>query len=90
MSIFYHIEKLYEAGFVNAVNTRGYDNSVGSRWVPRSLTYDGHQFLDDIRDPSRWKKIKDAAGPMGLTTMKVLMVSSGGVRGAVGPQRPLV
>lgn len=72
-SLFYHIDKLQEAGFINAFNTRGYDGSYGSRWIPTSLTYAGHQFLDDIRDRSRWEKIKAVAGPMGFTTMKALM-----------------
>jgi len=75
-SIHYHLSKLKEAGFVELALT-----SIASKsdepdrleHYPAYLTYAGHQFLDDIRDPGRWGKIKEIAGPVGLTTMKALM-----------------
>ena len=71
ISIYYHIEKLREAGFIHALDAR--HSGAPYMWIPRSLTYAGHQFLDDIRDESRWRKIKDAVGAMSLETMKALM-----------------
>ena len=49
--IYYHIEKLHKAGFLKVLDAR----SMGAAYVlwPQSLTYQGRQFLDDIRDPSR-------------------------------------
>ena len=49
------------------------DEPARLQHYPASLTYAGHQFLDDIRDPGRWQKIKKITGPVGFTTMKALM-----------------
>lgn len=53
----YHIQIMYEAGLLNAEpaitdNGRIYDA------LPFRLTWQGHEFLDNIKDKSRWVKIK--------------------------------
>lgn len=74
--IHYHLRKLKEAGFIvlalTSIRSKSDEPDRLQRY-PASLTYDGHQFLDDIRDPGRWEKIKKLAGPIGFTTMKALM-----------------
>lgn len=54
--IIYTIQKLQEAGYLNA-NIKYGDNTV--YWYSiSSITYDGHQFLDTIRDDSVWEAAK--------------------------------
>lgn len=75
-SIDYHLRKLEEAGFIVLALTSIQSKPDGPGRLhryPASLTYAGHQFLDDIRDPGRWQKIKQVTGPVGFTTMKALM-----------------
>jgi Hypothetical protein (DUF2513) len=38
----------------------------------RGLTWEGHEFLDSIRDPKIWHKTKDAIGKVGGFSLKLL------------------
>src|ERR1700730_526538 len=51
----YHLNLLIEAGLV-----RG-NYGIGKEGMPAisKLTWQGHEFLDDIRDPSIWSKTKE-------------------------------
>ena len=53
--ISYHVRLLSEARFVHA-----HDLSVlgpdGFRWLPLSLTFRGHEFLDTIREKEIWRQ----------------------------------
>ncbi len=67
--IAHHIELLNEAGFLEAddvSDTSGYD------WRAKRLTYDGHEFLDTIRDSEVWKATKGIAKKAGVASAKVL------------------
>lgn len=57
----YNGELLYQAGMI----TKFYEDSIGEL-VAGSLTWDGCDFLDKIRDNSVWKKTKDAIKEQGL------------------------
>lgn len=57
--VFYTIEKLNEAGFINIAIAR---MAGGINFQADSLTWYGHQFLDNIRDDNIWKKTKQRAG----------------------------
>jgi hypothetical protein len=50
--------------------------------VVRGLTHDGHDFLDNIRDDTIWKKTKKEARSMALDVVKV--TAEGIVKGAIG------
>lgn len=54
--ISYHIGKLYEAGFVDAVNFPGNDQND---WYAKTMTWHGHEFLDLARNESVWNKAKE-------------------------------
>ena len=67
--IAYHVQILDEAGFVEAIDlttTDGYD------WRPKRLTYEGHEFLDTIRDPAAWRYTKETAKSAGVASLKAL------------------
>jgi DNA-binding transcriptional ArsR family regulator len=58
-----HLKLLIEAGLIDANQKQGI-STVG-RWYVRRLTWDGHEFLDTIRDPEIWRKTKEGASAAG-------------------------
>lgn len=52
----YHLKLLDQAGYVKN-NTKWADNKP--MWLLASLTWDGHEFLDSIKDDSIWNKTKE-------------------------------
>src|SRR6056297_716450 len=51
----YHIKLLHQAGLIEAENVSGTDSF---KWIPISLTWHGHEFLDAIRNDTVWTKLK--------------------------------
>lgn len=64
-TIAYHCKILHEAGFVSNYGSQYADNALYSFGVG-SLTWEGNEFLDKIRDDSFWGKTKDAIKKKGL------------------------
>ena len=63
--IAYHCKIIHEAGLISDYKAQYADNKLCGFGVG-SLTWDGNDFLDKIRDDSQWKKIKDAITEKGL------------------------
>ncbi|MFE7065008.1 DUF2513 domain-containing protein [Sutcliffiella sp. NPDC057660] len=59
----YHLKILDQAGYVNN-NTKWADNRP--MWLIASLTWDGHEFLDSIKNDNVWVKTKDGVKKRGL------------------------
>jgi len=53
----YHVVLLVEAGFLSGNIKMA---SMGN-FVVAKLTWEGHELLDDIRDPEIWRKTKERA-----------------------------
>jgi hypothetical protein len=55
----YHMMLLKEAGLIeaNIMKSSSGDGAIAIA-LARKLTWEGHEFLDKIRDPSMWGKIK--------------------------------
>ncbi|WP_323610924.1 DUF2513 domain-containing protein [Erysipelothrix enhydrae] len=53
--ILYTVEKLSEAGFLNCISASDLNRTDYSI---RSITWIGHQFLDNIRDENVFKEVK--------------------------------
>lgn len=53
----YHIRLLVEAGMLVAYDTTNKDNPHS--FIVQYITFSGHEFLDSIRSPKVWGKIKD-------------------------------
>lgn len=69
--ILYTCDKLYEAGFINAIRTY----SICSRYptiIVQSITYSGHEFLDNIRDNQIWKETKNKMKEIGGFSIAVM------------------
>lgn len=52
----YHLSLIYKAGFIDDGGANTMDGIVF-----RSLTWEGHDFLDSVRDPEIWAKTKHGA-----------------------------
>lgn len=65
--ISYHLDLLIEDGFIKG----SINPNIGMPVISR-LTWKGHEFLDDIRDPDVWDKTKERA--KGLTSIGFALV----------------
>lgn len=54
--IAYHVRLLTEGGLIHAIKARSFDATRS--WIPHSLTWKGHNFLNAVRDDSIWREIK--------------------------------
>jgi hypothetical protein len=60
-----------EAGLIDAYHDG--DREYGTfEWNIRRLTWEGHEFLDAVRDPEIWRKTKAGAATTGGFTLGLL------------------
>lgn len=59
--ILYHVDKITEANFVSTFYASDAPQEISS------LTWTGHEYLDNIRDKSVWEKLKQS----GLSSMSL-------------------
>ena len=67
----YHVQLLAEAGFIEAQNLSShqiYD------WRATRLTFQGHEFLDTVRDPEIWRQTKEGASKIAGAGIELLFV----------------
>lgn len=55
--LLYCLSKLYEANFIRAQEFR-FAEGLKDIYI-QELTWEGHAFLDNVRDPKVWKKVKE-------------------------------
>lgn len=69
----YHLIMLAEAGYIRFEASRSSSNPdrLIEVW-PFGLTWDGHDFLDTVRDPKIWAQTKDGALAAGGFTFDLL------------------
>jgi hypothetical protein len=61
----YHLTLLVEAGMVEG-------RTAMRMPIISKLTWQGHEFLDDIRSPEIWRKAKEGAGKVGRASIGFL------------------
>ncbi len=66
----YTVERLSEAGFINV--SKICDEPCTPTYFIFSLTYNGHQFLDTIRDNSIWKNTKTVASQLASVSLPII------------------
>ena len=74
----HHAWLLADGGLVEGVDATGLGVRT-RRFMPRALTYEGHEFLDAARNQDRWEQVKQkaaAAGTVGFTVIKALLIQS--------------
>ena len=83
--ISYHVMQLDQAGFLKAIDC---STMEGMDWKASSLTWDGHEFLDAIRNEAVWNKIKetvkDKGGSISFEVLKALALQLAGSVFGVG------
>jgi hypothetical protein len=65
----YHVQLLDEAGFIEAQELSSND---GYEWQPKRLTYEGHEFLNTVRDDEIWRRTKETATKVGAASVQAL------------------
>jgi len=65
----YTVEKLVEAGYIQGINT-----STLTRYdfIIRSLTFNGHGFLDNIRPQEAWDEAKSIVSKIGSASVEIV------------------
>ena len=66
----FHVIIMIEANLIHGADVTG-DGDTGPMGIPTRLSWEGHDFLDAARDPSRWQQAKDAIGPIGGASIQV-------------------
>jgi DNA-binding transcriptional ArsR family regulator len=68
----YHVKILAEQGIIEATDCSARREFA---WRARGLTWDGHDYIDAIRDDRRWQKVKEwvkrAGKILTMETMKM-------------------
>lgn len=67
----YSLEKLDETPYLNMQLISGSNNGIAQIFV-NSITWEGHEFLDTIRDPKVWKATKKIASHLESVSIKIL------------------
>ena len=60
----YHAKLLYDAGSVNGIFSQTLGNGP-IHFTLRELTWEGHEFLDSIRNKNLWEKVKSTLSEKG-------------------------
>jgi len=60
----YHVDIMYEAGLINGEAITSETGRIYNV-LPFRLTWEGHEFLDNIKDKKRWTKIKELVSSKG-------------------------
>jgi hypothetical protein len=71
VEVSYHVHLLADAGLLigQDLSHMGPD---GYEWMPKRLTWEGHEFLDNIRDPDVWRRTKEGAKEVGGFSLELL------------------
>jgi hypothetical protein len=65
--LLYHLRLLEDAGFIGVSF-----KALGGAWSVDRLTWNGHEFLDTIRDPEVWKLTKSGAEKAGNASVSFI------------------
>jgi DNA-binding transcriptional ArsR family regulator len=68
-TIGHHLHVLKQAGLVGVVDR----SSHGSDFLDVSLTWEGYEFLESIRDPGRWEQANAQAAAVGVRSAHMLV-----------------
>ena len=71
--------KLDEAGFLIAVFYQFMGDLHPRLQRIKSMTFNGHEFLDTIRDDTNWGKVKNTAKAAGVFSVKALVQIAQGI-----------
>jgi len=67
--VVYHVRLLKEAGLANAMDVSTLD---GEEYIQIAMTWQGHEFLETVRDPEIWRKTKTGAAKVGSFSIALI------------------
>ncbi len=67
----YSVLKMEEANLLNAIIPKA-DGSLILEFIIIDITYQGHEFLENIKEDKNWRKIKDIAKKVGASSINVM------------------
>lgn len=75
VTVQFHARLLVDAGYMTQ------EKSLAGGKMGWRLTWAGHEFLDEVRDPEIWRKTKEGADKVGSWSIKLIgEIASGFVR----------
>ncbi|MEQ9004094.1 MAG: DUF2513 domain-containing protein [Pseudomonadales bacterium] len=79
----HHLRILMEAGLIDVIEFDALGDWEG---IATRLTWDGHEFIDQIRSDTIWRKVKDRLTHEGLSASfhAIRAIADGLVRSALG------
>jgi hypothetical protein len=73
----YHVMLLAKAGLLEAFD---FTSTAGFNWQPKRLTWEGHEFLDSIRNDTVWNSVKktvmEKGGAIPFELLKLLALQA--------------
>jgi hypothetical protein len=76
----YHVRSLSEAGLITAYPIPDTEPDEPDHWLPQHLLWEGHQYLEAVRDDEVWKQtIKKVAAVGGSATLEIVKATAVGV-----------
>lgn len=70
--ISYTIYTLHEAGFINGTLVKSKTTTIPYVYSVTSLTYEGHQLLEDIRSEKVWNPVKTVINDIGSSSINTI------------------
>lgn len=67
----YHLGILAEGGLIDVIDTNTKDSKVFSCFV-KGITWQGHEFLDSVRDDGVWNQTREKLKPFGSASLDVV------------------
>lgn len=64
----YHVSILYQGGLIDAIDL---SDTLSFHWEPKSLTWEGQEFLEAIRKERTWEKLKKEAVNLSFAAIKM-------------------
>ena len=68
-AVYFHTQLLVEKGLLATFVP---DRKVREPWLCMRLTWEGYDFLDSIRDPETWRRIKRATNKVGSWSIETI------------------
>lgn len=77
--IVYHLFLMDQAGLINIMDT---STMAGKSCFVREMTWEGHAFLANSKDPTNWEKFKKAMNTLGDVSFDVAKTTLASMAGA--------
>lgn len=65
----YHLNLMFQAGLLNGETVRSTTSDRLISVLPFDLTWQGHEFLESVRDPEIWRQAKSGASKAGTASI---------------------